>query len=157
MMRSVYLETTIVSYLVARPSRDGVVAGHQQLTRAWWRDRRASFALFVSQAVLQEAAAGDATASVRRLALIGGLRKLDVTDDALALAARLMREVRLPPKAALDALHVGIAAAHRMDLLLTWNCKHIANATFRPRIESTCRDMGFVPPVICTPLELMER
>lgn len=157
MRRSVYIETSIVSYLAARTSRDRIVASHQHLTRAWWRQRRSDFDLVVSQAVFEEASAGDPGASARRLSFIAGLRSLDVTERAVAIAQRLMQGARLPAKAALDALHVGVAAAHGVDLLLTWNCKHIANATFRPRIESICRAMDVVPPVICTPLELMER
>jgi hypothetical protein len=62
----------------------------------------------------------------------------------------------MPAKARLDALHVATAAVHGMDYLLSWNCKHIANAMLRSRIESICRTAGFEPPVICTPLELVE-
>lgn len=157
MKPSVYLETTVISYLAARPSRDLLVAAHQNLTHEWWMTRRGKFDLCISQAVVEEASVGDTSAVARRATLLGGLRRLTLTDEALALAERIVREAKLPVRASVDALHVAVAAEHRVETLLTWNCKHIASVTFRPRIESVCRAAGVVPPVICTPLELMER
>lgn len=149
---SVYVETSIISYLIARPSRDVVIAAHQQLTRQWWKGRR-SYRLFVSQIVRDEAV-GDQAARARRLRALRGLPVLAVGDEATRLAGELVRRGALPTKAAVDAFHIGIAAAHQIDYLLTWNCKHIANATMRGTIEAICRSAGLTPPIICTPEEL---
>ena len=134
-----------------------LVAAHQGLTREWWETRSHKFRLCISQAVIEEASVGDAAAAARRSELLEGLKCLELNDAALKLAKLIVREAKLPPRASVDALHVAVAAAHGVETLLTWNCRHIASVTFRPRIESVCRAAGVVPPVICTPLELMER
>ena len=151
---TVYIETSIVSYLTARPSRDLLVAAHQQLTVAWWDEQRTRYELFTSQVVLAEARAGDPEAAQRRLAVLERLPLLDVTDAAIALATMLITRQALPAQAAQDALHVAVACVHGMEYLLTWNCAHLANARLRSRIEHICRDAGYVPPIICTPEEL---
>lgn len=150
---SVYLETSVISYLTARQSREIVIAAHQQLTRRWWR-RRSSYRLFVSQVVRDEAAVGDQSARLRRLRALRGIPTLAITGEATQLAGELVRRGALPRKATVDAFHIGIAAAHQIEYLLTWNCKHIANATMRGTIEAICRSAGLTPPVICTPEEL---
>jgi hypothetical protein len=149
----VYVETSILSYLTALPSRDIIRAARQQLTVDWWA-RRDDFDLFVSEPVLAEARRGDPGAAARRLAATEGIEVLSGTDEAEALAAALLKAAAMPLKAAIDAAHVAIATVHGLDFVLTWNCTHIANATMRPRIEAVCQDNGFRPPVICTPEEL---
>lgn len=151
----VYLETTIISYLTASPSRDLVQAAHQQVTRDWW-ERRARFELFVSQAVLDEAARGDTQAAKRRVEALSGIQVLGVSPDASAVARHLLEAGAIPRKAALDAVHIAVAVVNGMDYLLTWNCAHIANAAVRGKIEQTCRDLHLEPIVICTPEELTE-
>jgi predicted nucleic acid-binding protein len=151
---TVYIETSIVSYLTARPRRDLLVAAHQQLTGAWWEQPRAHYDLFTSQVVLAEARAGDPDAAQRRVAVLERLPLLDVTDAAITLAAALVSGQALPAQAAQDALHIAVACLHGMEYLLTWNCAHLANAQFRSRIEQICRDAGYVAPIICTPEEL---
>ena len=151
----VYLETTIPSYLTAWPSRDLVRAAHQQITRDWWDRRRAEFELYISQVVLRECQAGDATAAAERLKILQDLPLLEQTEEATRLAQALVDRVPLPERAAVDALHVAIAAVHGVDFLLTSNCTHIANATLRDPIESVCRENGYEPPAICTPDELL--
>lgn len=155
MKRRVYLETTIVSYLTALPTRDLVRAAHQQITTEWWQGRD-RFDLFVSEAVLQEAAAGDPDASARRLTALLGIPVLAATAEVANLAHRLVTGGAVPAKAAVDAVHIAVAAVNGMDFLLTWNCTHIANAATRVKIEQTCRAAGVVPPVICTPEELLQ-
>jgi len=150
-----YLETTIVSYLTAWPSRDIVMAANQQMTHEWWTSRRNAFDLFVSQAVIVEPNAGDSDASRRRWDVLKDFPLLDITDEVETLAATLMTDVPLPPKAQTDALHIAVAAVHGMNYLLTWNCAHIANATLRAPIELICRLAGYEPPVICTPQEML--
>jgi len=151
-----YLETTIVSYLTARPSRDLITAANQQMTHDWWYDHREQFALYVSQFVIEEASAGDPEAATRRLAVLADLPQLDVTDAVQHLAHALLTHVPLPVNAQVDALHIAVATVHGMDYLVTWNCTHIANATWRHRIEAICRAAGYEPPTICTPQELLE-
>ena len=143
MKPKVYLETTVPSYLTAWTSRDLVMAAHQQITREWWNTRRADFDLFVSQLVLQEAAVGDPDAAARRMELIRDIPTLGVSEAAAELAQELARQVPLPERAALDALHIGVATVSGMDYLLTWNCKHIANAAYQPRIGLICRGLGY--------------
>ena len=155
MKPKVYVETTVISYLTAAPSRDIVQAAHQQITREWW-ERRKDFDLFVSQAVILEVARGDSSAAARRLAAVEGVAVLEVTEDATTVAEAFLERHALPPKAALDALHIAVAVVMGMDYVLTWNCTHIANAVIRPKIEDACRKLGYEPPVICTPEELME-
>lgn len=149
-----YLETSVVSYLAARPSRDVVVAGHQRTTLEW-RRARSRFELVISQTVLDEAGAGDPELAQERLSLLGGLPLLDVTDSAIALAEGLVDAAIIPRVAAEDALHVSLAITHGVDYLVTWNCRHIANALIRPRIERAARDAGLLPTIICTPEELL--
>ena len=150
---TVYVETSIISYLSARRSRDIVIVAHQRLTRQWWKGRSA-YRLFVSQIVRDEAGLGDLEARARRLRALRGIPALSVTDQATRLGAELVRRGALPEKAAVDAFHIGIAAAHQIEYLLTWNCRHIANATMRGTIEAICRSEGLEPPIICTPEEL---
>lgn len=155
MKPKVYLETTVVSYLAASPSRDVVVAGHQQITHDWWA-RRDRFDLYVSAAVVDEAQRGDGAVVKRRMALLNGIPVLDLNIDVHQLAARLISEHAVPHKALVDAVHIAAAAVNAINYLLTWNCRHIANAAVRGKIERACRAVGLNPPVICTPEELME-
>ncbi|WP_437963709.1 type II toxin-antitoxin system VapC family toxin [Sorangium sp. So ce260] len=149
----VYIETSILSYLTARPSRDLIQAAHQQLTIEWWAGRN-RFELVVSDAVLAEASRGDPSAAARRLAAAEGLPVLSATTEAQAVARRLLETAAMPRKAAIDAAHVAIAAVHDVSFLLTWNCTHLANAMMRRHIETVCRESGYWPPIICTPEEL---
>jgi len=155
MKPKVYIETTIPSYLAGRPSRDLVIAGNQEITREWWTERRVEFDLCISQFVLDEAGLGDREAVLRRMEVLAGLNELGITDEAVRLAEKLIREGVVPQKAAVDAAHIAVAAVHEVDYLLTWNCKHIANAEIMKKIYGLCKDEGFNCPVICTPAELM--
>lgn len=155
MKPTVYLETTVVSYLAASPSRDIVVAAHQQITRDWW-DRRDRFELLISQAVLDEASRGDADAAARRMALLAEIPVLTVSDDVIEFAGQLLQGGVVPAQAHSDALHIAVAAVNRIAYLVTWNCTHIANAAVRGKIDGACRSAGLQAPTICTPEELME-
>lgn len=155
MRPTVYVETSIVSYLAAHPSRDLVTAARQQITHTWWRERQPGFEVFASQVVLDEAAAGDPNAAARRLEIVRSVPLLDLTPEVADLAAALILRLPLPPRAGADAAHIALAAVHGVHYLLTWNCAHIANAELRPRIERICREQGYSVPVLCTPDELM--
>jgi predicted nucleic acid-binding protein len=157
MKPKVYIETSVPSYLAARPSQDVRVLANQQTTVEWWASRREYFELFISEFVLTEAALGDPAAARKRLEVLEGISVLDATDEVRALGSALIAKGPIPPQAAIDALHIAIAAVNGMEYLLTWNCTHIANAIMRAKIESVCRRQGYEPPVICTPLELMEK
>ena len=152
----VYIETTVVSYLTARPSRDLIIAAHQQITHDWWETRRTSYELCVSELVLDEAGAGDAQAAQERLIVLQPLLVVETTTEAFELAEALLRAGALPSQAADDALHIAIAATKAIPYLLTWNCRHLANATMRPVIEAVCLAKGLKAPIICTPEELRE-
>ena len=127
------------------------------MTEEWWSVQRNRFELWASELVVEEASAGDASAAAERLKVLNTIEMLDITEEAGFLATALIERGSLPAKASADALHIAIAAVHNVDYLLTWNCKHIANAEMRPVIESVCRNMGFIPPILCTPEELMGR
>ena len=155
MRPKVYLETTVISYLAASPSRDIVVAAHQQLTREWW-EKRDRFELVVSQAVVDEVSRGDTVVAARRLALLAQIPLLDLGDNVNEFARELLRSRAVPAKANLDAVHIAVAAVNHVNYVVTWNCTHIANAAVRGKIEEACRSAGFPTPTICTPEELME-
>jgi predicted nucleic acid-binding protein len=156
MAERVYIETTVVSYLTAWPNRDVVIAGHQQITHEWWNTQSNRYELCVSQLVLGEASAGDPVAAEERLRILDLIAVLETTDIAVDVAKELVRAGALPAKAAADALHVAVAAAHGVPYLLTWNCRHLANARMRLSIESVCHANGLKAPIICTPEELMD-
>jgi predicted nucleic acid-binding protein len=152
----VYIETSVISYLTARPSRDILIAANQQVTQEWWQDRRPAFNIFISQLVAQEINSGDAEAIARRREAIAHCTYLDITPEAVNLAEKLIERKSIPKQAAEDALHIAVATISGMDYLVTWNFKHIANAALRANVELVCRLEGFEPPVICSPMELME-
>jgi len=153
----VYVETTIVSYLVGWLSRhDLYVAANQEYTRQWWAEQRAKFELFASAVVVQEAREGTAELASARLGYLREVALLEVTSEAEQLKLELLSQAALPAKAELDALHIAVATVHGLDYLLSWNCRHIANAFTLPKVYGICRRAGYEPPFVCTPPELME-
>jgi hypothetical protein len=156
MKPTVYLETTVIGYLAMRVSSILRVAANQQTTRDWWDNHRQRFDLYVSRFVVDECSDGDAVAAQERLVYLENIPLLEVSEAVNSLAGSLRLGVPLPEKASIDALHISVAAVNGVQYLLTWNCKHIANPSLRPRIERLCRDLGYEPPVICTPQELLE-
>jgi len=156
MKPTVYVETTIVSYLTSRPSRDLIIAGRQALTSEWWATCQAHFDLYVSPLVVAEAEDGDPDAANRRMQSIKGIPALLVTDEARSLARLLVHRGPIPESFVEDALHVAICAIHGVDYLVTWNCTHLANAQIRRQVERVVEKAGYRCPIICTPEELME-
>ena len=152
MASSVYVETSVISYYTARPSRDIITAARQTVTREWWEDARQRFDLYVSVLVAEEAKAGGAEAAQRRLAVIAGLPILEINATAEELGKRLMDEGAIPSVE--DALHISLATVHGMDFLLTWNFRHINNAEMKARIRTVIEAVGYECPVICSPEEL---
>lgn len=153
-MSSVYLETTVISYLAARQSRQLSVAWHQKVTREWWKNRRSDFEIYISDFVLLEASRGDKDAAIKRMSIVADLPVLEATDTVYAIAQALVAEV-IPRAYADDAFHVAVAAFHNVDYLLTWNCKHIANAELWKKISMIVGRFGCSIPIICTPEELL--
>jgi hypothetical protein len=156
MKPSVYIETTIVSYLTCRPSRHIIRLSHEIITQTWWQTQRQRFDLYASPLVIEEASAGDPTAAAERLKALEGIPLLPVEPSAILLAERLAKVLVLPHRAKTDALHVAIAASQGTAFLLTWNCRHLANAALTDRIERTCADAGFAAPRVITPELLTE-
>ena len=154
---TVYIETSVVSYLTARPTGDLVAAAWQKITVDWWETQRQRFELRASEVTVGEAARGDAEARKRRLSALARVALLPVTDAAIELSKALVRGGAVPARAETDALHVAVAAVHGVDYLLTWNCRHLDNAEAKPAMRRICAECGHVVPEICTPQELMGR
>ncbi len=153
--KSVYVETSVISYLTARPPRELVAAAWQAETILWWETQRGKFDLCVSSLVLEEIGRGDSTAAAKRLEALVGVPLLEVNQEVFALADSLVQPTAIPGKAFDDALHVAVAAVYGIDYLLTWNCRHIDNAEIKPKIRMICGNCGYFCPEICTPSELM--
>ncbi len=152
---SLYLETSVVSYLTARPAPDLNTAAHQQITLEWWETKRKNFDLYISKVVMKEAATGDSEAAARRVKLLKPLRMLPINREVVELARALCQRHSLPVKATDDAFHIALAAVHGMHFLLTWNCTHINNVTTIDQIREVCGEHHCACPVICTPDELI--
>lgn len=155
MKEIVYIETSFVSLLVADPSRDVSMAGNQQVSRDWWRWRRSNFACVTSDETLVEAARGDARQARLRLEVLAGLLSLPTSPATAELAQQFLDTGTLPPAAKVDAVHLAVATLAAADYLLTWNCRHLANAQILRRLEREASKHGWVLPKVCTPLELM--
>ena len=156
MKSKVYIETSVVSYLTARPTNELLAAAWQNATSEWWERRRCDFDLVTSSLVREEAARGHPEAAERRLNALCDIPNLEMHDDITQLTKMLVLEGALPEKATDDAMHVAFASYHNIDYLLTWNCRHIDNAVKKPLIRKLCANLGWTCPEICTPLELME-
>jgi hypothetical protein len=155
MSEAVYIETSILGYLTARPSRDLVVAANIEITREWWDTRRNDFQLYSSQTVVRETSQGDAQIASQRLEILRDFPLLDLNQPVLDLAEQFLARSNLPSKADVDAVHIAAATVHSMDYLLTWNCKHIANAQIQGKLAEISLDFGYVLPILCTPYELL--
>jgi len=155
MSNSVFIETTIPSYYVARRSRDIVQAARQELTMEWWDNRRSRYELLSSQIVVDEAARGEEAMAEKRLAMIADVPLLVISDSVVEIAEELLADDVVPEKASDDAFHLACAGVHEVDFLLTWNCKHIANPHNRHRIQKCFDRHQIRMPVICTPEEFI--
>lgn len=153
-MPSVYLETTIPSYLTAYPSSDKVFAGNQQTTHDWWKTAAQRFELVVSVTVLEEIERGDPDAARRRMELVDGLRVLDMTDDVVELIAEYSHRLGLKGHGETDVPHFAFAVSYELDYLVTWNCKHIANGEIIRRLRDANLELGRWIPQVVTPNEV---
>ena len=155
MSAKVYIETSIISYLAARLSRDPVTAGRQLITRHWWETEREKYSLLISEAVVAECERGDPLLIDRRRQVLNGLSLFSVNENILRVARLLMTPGAIPPKAGPDAVHIAAAAVEECEFLLTWNFRHIANVRIRRQVEKILRDHGYGKTTICTPEELV--
>lgn len=154
MAETVYLETSIFGYLTARPSQNLILVANVEVTREWWQLQKNNFQLYVSQVVLDEVSRGDLTIASQRVQLVQSISALSVTRNSISLGKQFLAKTNLPQKAELDTLHIAIATVHGLDYLLTWNCKHIANAKIQKKLAQVANDFGFKLPILCTPYEL---
>ena len=150
------METSVISYLTARQSRDLIIAAHQQVTREWWETALPKCEAFVSPIVIEEISRGDAQAAQERLDNISSFSILDIVTEARDLADAYFNAIRIPEKARADTYHLALTAWHGLDFLVSWNCKHIVNGRIKMVIEEINADFGIRTPIICTPEELME-
>jgi hypothetical protein len=155
MKSSIYIETSIPSYLTARPSRDVRTVGWQQITSQWWDEHREDYDLYTSELVIAEASSGDPEAATRRLNALKGIPLLPIDEEVEYAANMLIEHNALPATAQADAIHIAVTVIQRMDYFLTWNCRHINNAKMKPVIRRVCMELGHTCPEICTPLELL--
>ncbi len=155
MSETVYIESSILGYLTARSTKDLILAANIEITKDWWESRRDAFTLYTSEAVLDEVAQGDTEIAAQRLEILRDFPLLALNQEVQDLAALLLARSSLPPKAKVDAIHIAAATIHGMDYLLTWNCKHIANAQIQRKLAEISLDFGYVLPILCTPNELM--
>ena len=151
MTETVYIETSIIGYLSARSSNNLILMANVEATREWWDSRRSQFALYISQVVLDEVARGDRPIAAQRLEILRDFPLLEVEQAVQNLAAQFLRQSNLPLKAADDALHIAVATVYGLDYLLTWNCKHIANAQIQKKLAQISLNSGYELPIICTP------
>ena len=150
----VYVETSVISNLTARPSRNVIDMGHQVATCEWWDSCQDALVLYSSAVVEREASKGDSSAAALRMEALAKTRTLPVTEAAVDLAEKLLNETAVPRTSFDDALHIAVAAINGMDFLVTWNCKHIANAATMPKIYKVCQEAGYLCPLICTPEQM---
>ena len=155
MSATVYIETSILGYLTARPTDNLILAANITITQDWWDEYSNSFILYTSEIVEDEASRGDKAIAQRRLNLLETLIFLDLTEEAIAVAEEFLQQSNLPAKASNDALHMALATVYGLDYLLTWNCKHMANAQIQRKLSQISLELGYKLPLVCTPYEFM--
>ncbi len=151
---TVYIETSIIGYLTARPTSNLIVAANMQTTKSWWDNKRDNFDIYISEIVIEEVSRGDSEMAAQRLSIVKDFPSLEVTKISVKLASEFIAKSNLPPSAYDDAIHIAIATINELDYLLTWNCKHIANAQIQKKLREIAESFSYKLPTICTPVEL---
>ena len=155
-MARVYLETSFFSACVSHRTSAKAITW-RETSNVWWRVESAQHDLFISDEVVYELSAPTFVNGPAALRMLDGIQVLDLDEDTRGLAAILVREKLMPePSARGDAVHIAAATRHRMDYVMTWNVKHLANPNKREHLAVVCLRVGFVPPQIITPDLLME-
>lgn len=152
--KKVYVETSVVSNLTARRSNNLIDSARQIITRSWWERAIVDFDLYASALVEREAEKGDPDAASLRISVLESLKRVPIFPEASILAQRLLSVTAVPQSSFDDAVHIATAAVAKMDYLVTWNCRHIANAVLLPKVYATCREANYPCPIICTPEQL---
>ena len=155
MKPTVYIETSVISYLTSRPSRDLIIAAHQQITQDWW-DQLHLLIPFISEVVYDEISSGDSEAAGKRVLAVNEFAYLIINSEVLELAKEYYNAIDLSEKARLDSVHLALAVHHGMDYLVSWNLVHISGARPRKIVEQINYSHGIRTPIICTPEELLE-
>jgi hypothetical protein len=153
-MKKVYIESSVISYITAKPSRDLIVLARQALTIEWWESKRNKYEICISELVLQEIASGDPVAAQKRIDVVSDVQNLEITLAAKELANILISEGAVPKNSLEDALHISTVAVQGVEYLLTWNFKHINNASTRSKITHVIENFGYISPILCSPEEL---
>lgn len=154
MPASVYIESSVISYLTARPSRDVVTAARQAITLDWWQNQRHKYEVYISALVEQEISTGDSVAAEQRIQAVSSIYSVAISPEAQAIAASLIASKAVPHNYVEDAMHIAIAAAQGTEYLLTWNFKHINNAETKSLIAKVVEASGYICPILCSPEEL---
>ena len=155
MKETVYLESTVISYYTSKPSRDIIIYAHQQLTKDWWEASQKEYQFYVSEIVIEEISRGNKEEARKRLEFVSEIPVLDLTDDIERIAGIYAEKLSIPDRAFGDALHLATACVHKIDYLITWNCKHLANAHVIKNLGNVNQELGIHNTIICTPEELM--
>lgn len=156
MKPTVYIESTVISYYAAKPSRDMIIAAHQQITHEWWENSLKNYQPYISQLVLSEIGEGDPEAALRRTDIAKAFGLLEIDSETEKVAGFYLRKIPLPVIAFRDAVHMAVASLNGMDYLITWNCRHIARGEVRTGLAKANDALDIQTPEICTPEELME-
>jgi predicted nucleic acid-binding protein len=156
MKKRVYIETTVVSYFSAKPSRDITVVGHQEVTRELWPELLSKYETYISALVFEEAPKGDSAQANKRLAAIKPFPMLDIDDEVQSLAEKIIAKRAIPAEYPEDALHVAVAAVNGIEVVVTWNFTHLNNPFTRKRVRQIVEGEGYGCPEICSPEELLE-
>jgi predicted nucleic acid-binding protein len=154
--QKVYIETSVISYLTSKPSRDLIIAGHQQITQDWWHKAKPKFDCYISQIVIEEISLGDKNAALKRINAIQNIPDLGYNSEVENLAFQYFKLLGIPEKAKLDTFHLAYAVLYNIDFLLSWNCKHIANAMINSKLRDFNNNNSLFVPFLCTPQELLE-
>ena len=154
MPASVYIESSVISYLTARPSRDVVTAARQAITLDWWQNQRHKYEVYISALVEQDISSGDPIAAEQRIQTVSSISSVAISPEAQAIAASLIASKAVPSNCVEDAMHIAIAAAQGTEYLLTWNFKHINNAETKSLIAKVIEASGYICPILCSPEEL---
>lgn len=154
--QKVYIETSVISYLTAKPSRDLIIAGHQKITSDWWHKAKHKFDCYISQIVIEEISMGDKNAALKRMKAIKNLSELTYNQEVKDLASKYLKLLNIPDKSRLDAFHLSFSVIYKIDYLLSWNCRHIANAVVNFKLREFNDKNSLFVPFLCTPQELLE-
>ncbi|RPI76458.1 MAG: PIN domain-containing protein [Desulfobacteraceae bacterium] len=156
MEKHVYIETTVVSYFTAKPSRDIMIAGHQEATRELWAKLSTKYKAYVSALVYQEAGKGNPEQAKMRIAVIAEFPMLDIDDETRSLAEKIIAKKGIPTEYPEDALHIAVAAVNGIEVIITWNFAHLNNPFTRKKVRKIVEAEGYGCPEICSPEELLE-